>query len=281
MSYGTEYSINNTVFSQIIPEKYSHTYILSKNGAIINMRMRKKRHGNERLLALSSLFYPVGEENWVGASEIFKNDLPLKLEIGCGKGEFITRLSERDTNYNYIALERVADVAVRAVEKYANRRNLGGLAPNGGWMNPAGEIFKNGAVWDIPEELRGNVRFIVGEAADILSKMPENTLDSIIANFSDPWSNKTTYKKRRLTHPVFLENYKRVLKPDGLFSFKTDNDVLFEYTLEVLPESGFEIIYSTFDLHSSDRAGTNIVTEYESNFVSQGIKIKMLEARPK
>ncbi len=244
------------------------------------MRMRKKRHGNERLLALSSLLYPQIEDGWVPSAEIFKNDLPLKLEIGCGKGEFITKLSERDTMYNYIALERVADVAVCAVEKYAKYRNLGCMGANGGWLTPSGELYKDGAVWDIPEELRGNVRFIVSEANDVLTKMHDCTLDGIMANFSDPWSNKTTYKKRRLTHPVYLENYKRVLKHDGLFSFKTDNDVLFEYTLEVLPESGFEIVYKTLDLHASDRAESNIVTEYESNFTSQGIKIKMLEARP-
>ncbi len=244
------------------------------------MRMRKKRHGNERLLALSSLLYPICENEWVEPAEVFKNDLPLKLEIGCGKGEFITKLSERDTMYNYIALERVADVAVCAVEKYAKYRNLGCMGANGGWLTPSGELYKDGAVWDIPEELRGNVRFIVAEANDVLTKMPDSSLDGIMANFSDPWSNKTTYKKRRLTHPAYLENYKRVLKKDGLFSFKTDNDVLFEYTLEVLPESGFEIVYKTFDLHASDRAENNIVTEYESNFTSQGIKIKMLEARP-
>ena len=81
------------------------------------MRMRKKRHGNERLLALFSLLYPNAAEIWTNPAEVFGNDSPLKLEVGCGKGDFITALSERDPDFNYIALERVADVAVCAVEK--------------------------------------------------------------------------------------------------------------------------------------------------------------------
>ncbi len=245
------------------------------------MRMRKKRHGNERLLALSALLYPFSGDAWISPTEIFENERPLYLEVGCGKGEFITRLSERCAENNYIALEKVADVAVCAVEKYASYRGLGKLGANGGWLTPDGELYKNGDSWDIPAALRGNVRFLVAEASDVVSAMPENSLSGIIANFSDPWSRKCNYEKRRLTHPLFLENYRRVLKPDALFSFKTDNDALFDYTLEVLPESGFEIVYSTRDLHNSERAGGNIVTEYESNFTKQGINIKMLEARPK
>ena len=244
------------------------------------MRMRKKRHGGERLYALSSLIYPINDEIFPSPTEIFGNDNPVKLEVGCGKGEFISKLSARDTGYNYIALERVADVCVCAVEKYARSRGLGTLAPNGGWLKPDGEIVKNGETWEIPAYERGNVRFIAGEANDIISKMPDDSLSGIIANFSDPWSRKCNYEKRRLTHPAFLANYKRVLTPDGTFSFKTDNDDLFDYTLEVLPEAGFEITYMTRDLHSSDRADGNIVTEYEKNFTDQGIKIKMLEARP-
>lgn len=244
------------------------------------MRMRKKRHGNERLLALSALLYPFSSESWVLPENIFGNDAPLYLEVGCGKGDFITMLSEREPENNYIALERISDVAVCAVEKYAHSRGLGGLAPNGGWLNPDGELYKNGDVWDIPKNRRGNVRFIVGEAGEVVAAMPENSLDGIIANFSDPWSRKCNYEKRRLTHPAFLENYRRVLKMDGLFSFKTDNDALFDYTVEVLPESGFEIVYSTRDLHNSERAEGNIVTEYERNFTAKGVSIKMLEARP-
>ncbi|MGN1346727.1 MAG: tRNA (guanosine(46)-N7)-methyltransferase TrmB [Eubacteriales bacterium] len=244
------------------------------------MRMRKKRHGSERLLALFSLLYPDTTQGWINPAEVFGNDNPLKLEVGCGKGDFITTLSQRDADFNYLALERVSDVAVCAVEKYAHSRGLGSLGANGGWLAPDGQLYKNGASWDIPAELRGNVRFIVGEANDVVSRMPDHSLAGILANFSDPWSRKCTYEKRRLTHPVYLENYRRVLTPDGLFSFKTDDETLFDYTVEMLPACGFEIVFETRDLHASCRAATNIVTEYERNFVNQGIRIKMLEASP-
>ncbi len=256
------------------------SYILSKNGVIINMRMRKKRHGNERLLALFPLLYPDTAEMWVEPTGVFGNDHPLKLEVGCGKGDFITALSERDDMFNYIALERVSDVAVCAVEKYAKRRGLGSLGANGGWLTPDGQLYKNGETWNIPEELRGNVRFIVGEAGDIVTRMPDSSLVGIIANFSDPWSRRCTYEKRRLTHPAYLENYKRVLARDGMFSFKTDDDTLFDYTVAMLSGCGFEITFETRDLHASERAAENIITEYERNFMNQGIKIKMLEAVP-
>lgn len=242
------------------------------------MRMRKKRHGNERLLALSALLYPLTNEEWFPSFDVFGNNKPLKLEVGCGKGDYITKASELYPDINYIALERISDVAVCAMEKYAGHRGLGHLGVHGGWETPDGDLYKDGSVWNIPMDQRGNVRFIVGEAGDVISKMPDRTLDGVIANFSDPWSRKANYQKRRLTHPAYLMNYHRVLKPNGLFSFKTDNDVLFEYTLEMLPQAGFEIVYETRDLHNSDRAEMNIITEYERNFTEKGINIKMLEA---
>ncbi|MGN0988694.1 MAG: hypothetical protein ACI4N6_00115, partial [Eubacteriales bacterium] len=108
------------------------------------MRMRKKKHGSERLYALSSLIYPEFDEKFASPTEVFGNANPLRLEVGCGKGEFITKLSARDSEYNYIALERVSDVCVCAVEKYARSRGIGTLAPNGGWIKPDGELVKNG-----------------------------------------------------------------------------------------------------------------------------------------
>ncbi len=245
------------------------------------MRMRKKRHGNERLLALSALLYPFPEKIYTPAEEVFFRTAPLYLEVGCGKGEFIKELSSRHPENDYIALEKISDAVVCAVEKYASSRNLGRLGSNGGWLAPDGNLYKNGESWDIPADLRGNVRFLVADAAEFTAILPDNSLSGIMANFSDPWARKCGYEKRRLTNPAFLENYKRTLTTDGIFAFKTDNDALFDYTLETLPETGFEITYMTRDLHSSDRAESNIVTEYERNFVEQGMKIKMLEASPK
>ena len=123
---------------------------------------------------------------------MFGNNNPVKLEVGCGKGDYVTALSARDTEFNYIALERVADVAVCAVEKYAGSRGLGKLGSNGGWLAPDGTLYKDGETWDMPLEMRGNARFIVGEANDVITLMPENTLAGIIANFSDPWARQVS-----------------------------------------------------------------------------------------
>ena len=229
------------------------------------MRMRKKRHGSERLLALSALLYPDPGETAADPVSVFGNGNPLVLEVGCGKGEFIAKLSLAEPEKNYIALERISDVAVVAVEKYARSRGLGDLAPNGGWLAPDGKLYRGGEAWEIPHELRGNVRFLVADAADFSAKLPDSSVSAILANFSDPWPGKGD-SRRRLTSPAFLGNYRRILAKDGIFRFKTDND--------------FRILWTTRDLHASERAASNIVTEYERNFTEKGVKIKMLEAAP-
>ena len=99
-------------------------------------------------------------------------------------------------------------------------------------------------------------------------------------NFCDPWDKKG-YASRRLTHPDFLKKYTVLLADGGYLKFKTDNDKLFEYSLETIPQTGFEPLFITRDLHSSEKADTNIVTEYERNFSEKGVKINYMEARKK
>ncbi len=239
------------------------------------MRMRKKRHGNERLTVLSALFVPeTWEESW-DLPSLYENDRPIRIEIGCGKGGFITGISQAEPDFNYLAVEKISDVMVCAAEKYAGQRGLGQLGHHGGWQTPDGTVYHDR--WDIPMTDRGNVRFAIGDAAEVLSHLPENAVDAIYANFSDPWPKKG-YADRRLTSPVFLKEYLRVLKPGGAFRFKTDNEVLFDYSLETIEASPLQMTFCTRDLHHSERAGTNIMTEYERNFSEQGVLIKALEA---
>ncbi len=239
------------------------------------MRARKKKHGSERLSVLSALLCRNREEVRENPSAPFSEAAPLRLEIGCGKGDFITSLSARDTEYNYYAMELVDDVLVAAVEKYAASRGLGKLGAHGGWEAPDGTVWRE--MWEIPMDMRGNVRFISGDAKTLAELFPENTFDTIYANFSDPWPKKG-YENRRLTAPAFLELYARLLKDGGTFCFKTDNVGLFEYSLDTVRASKFEILFESWDLHASERAETNIMTEYERNFSSQGMKIHCLEA---
>lgn len=240
------------------------------------MRMRKKRRGQERMTALDRLF--VKKEDFSEKKRIFAEDKPLCLEIGCGKGDFIRQLSARDGEFNYVAMEKVADVAVVACEKYATDRGLGKLSPHGEWQTPEGDLY-DGAVCDFPMEKRGNVRFMVEDAALIDEIFPEGEIEHIYANFSDPWPKKG-YESRRLTHPVFLKKYLKLLKKGGLFTFKTDNAGLFDFSVEsIKADPAFEVVFETRDLHESERKDTNIITEYERNFSSQGVKINCIEAR--
>lgn len=250
--------------------------MIPNSGAKFNMRMRKKKHGAERLSALSTLIYrPIGIK---GAFEgIFEKELPIRLEIGCGKGDFIGRMSEAESEFNYFAMEKVSDVMVVAVEKYAVARGLGSLSPHGQWMLPDGTLTPLGEAADIPLAMRGNVRFINADAAAITDIFLPGTVDTVFANFSDPWPKKGD-RDKRLTSPVFLKRYLTVLRDGGSFRFKTDNIGLFEYSLETVRDSGFELVNVTKDLHSSPLNSTNIETEYERSFSAKGFLINYLEA---
>lgn len=228
------------------------------------------------MTALGRLF--VQKADFSEKKKIFDKERPLCLEIGCGKGDFIRKLSKRDTEFNYVAMEKVSDVAVVACEKYAADRGLGALSPHGEWQTPDGHLF-DGVECDFPVEERGNVRFMVEDASVIDEIFPEGSIEHVYANFSDPWPKKG-YESRRLTHPVFLKKYLKLLKSGGLFTFKTDNVGLFDFSVEsIKAEPGFEVIFETRDLHESERKDSNIITEYEHNFSSQGIKINCIEAR--
>ena len=127
-------------------------------------------------------------------------------------------------------------------------------------------------------EDRGNVRFMNCDATGLCEIFEAESLDTIYANFSDPWT-KNGYANRRLTHPDFLKRYLKLLVPGGKFCFKTDNVELFDFSLEsVENEEGFELTFVSRDLHQSERAAENIMTEYERNFSEKGVKINCLEA---
>lgn len=240
------------------------------------MRMRKKKHGDERQKRLSSLIYTDISAFSENPAVLFGENRPLRLEIGCGKGDFICGISEKEPEYSYFAMEKISDVIVLAAEKYAASRGLGHLAPNGGFMSADGTVYKDTAPVFTPEEA-GNVRFICADAAVLKEVLPDGAFDRIYANFSDPWTKKG-YASRRLTHGDFLETYHRLLRVGGMFIFKTDNDELFDYSLETVKESSLTLGFVTRDLHNSERAEGNIMTEYERNFSEKGIPIKYLEA---
>ena len=206
------------------------------------MRMRNRGHLDERIEACKNITL----EKYDDCARQFIDGGALHIEIGCGKGRFITETAKRNPDIRYIAVEKVSNVIVLAMEKAAAE--------------------------EIP-----NLRFMRGKFEVLAESFPDKSVDRIYLNFSDPWPKKG-YAKRRLTHGGFLEIYKRILKDDGDICFKTDNRELFDFSLESFPENGFTLSEVTFDLHNSDFEG-NIMTEYEEKFSQMGFPICRLVAR--
>ena len=210
------------------------------------MRMRKKKHCDERMEVCSELWIKNPEDYKGKWHEAFGNDNPIEIEIGCGKGQFIVEMAKRNPDVNYLAIEKVKDVIVVAMEK-ASSANVDNLYFCDVDADGLENIFEKG-------EARG-----------------------IYLNFSDPWK-KNKQAKRRLTHHNFLMHYKAVFPKDGFIYFKTDNRPLFEFSLNSFAaEDGLKMQNITLDLHNSKFEG-NIMTEYEERFSAMGFPIYRLEA---
>ncbi len=205
------------------------------------MRMRKKKHGAERIAACTDILIPTPTSPIPNPQTFFSAQRPLCLEIGCGKGDFAVGMSAKYPEYNWIAMERVSDVACLALEKAM-------LASD---TRP------------------DNLRFLIGDAGHVTEWFPEHSVERLYLNFSDPWPKKG-YAKRRLTHQLFLDTYRRILIPNGMLFLKTDNEGLFDFSLEQFALCGLTVEWQTRDLHQSEKAEENIMTEYERNFTQRG-----------
>lgn len=219
------------------------------------MRIRYKKWARPELEA--SKFYRDNPEDLKGKwKEEFKNSKnPLYLELGCGKGQFISKLAVQNQDINYIAIDLIdamLGLAKRNVEEEYKNNNI----------EPENVLL---------------TRFDIERISLILGK--EDNIERIYINFCNPWP-KGKHRKKRLTHTRQLEKYKEFLAENGEVYFKTDDDGLFESSIEYFKEAGFEILKLTRDLHNEDIFdGKNIQTEHEKMFSEQGIKIKALIAK--
>lgn len=218
------------------------------------MRIRYKKWARPELEA--SDFYIDNPEEMKGKwKEQFKNpELPLNLELGCGKGFFIANLGLKKQDKNFIAIDLVDAMLGLA------KRNVE-------------QIYK-----DNKKEVDNVLltRFDIERINLILDKSDE--VERIYINFCNPWPRGKHHKKR-LTYPKQLEKYKEFLKENGEVYFKTDDDDLFNDSLNYFERSGFEVVKKTFDLHSEENFWNNIMTEHEKMFSEEGIKIKALIAK--
>lgn len=171
--------------------------------------------------------------------DIFKNDNPVRIEIGMGKGKFIHTLAGQNPGINYVGIEKYSSVLLRAIQK-------------------------------MEEEPLPNLCFIRMDAETITEVFAPGEVDRIYLNFSDPWP-KDRHAKRRLPSAEFLKRYDMILKEDGRLEFKTDNRDLFDFAVEQLPEAGWRTEVLTYDLHADERLMEgNVMTEYEEKFSSMG-----------
>ncbi len=222
------------------------------------MRMRKKKHLESRAEACRNVCLgwlpdyaaelrgdPPPEK--ITSERIFGNSAPIRLEIGCGKGQFAEEIARRNPDVNFIAVEQNLNVLVTAME----RTRASGTP---------------------------NLRYLAGMAEYLEKMFPPKSVERIYLNFSCPFP-KNSYAKHRLTHERFLKIYQKILKPDGYIIQKTDNAPFFEFSLNSYCSCGFRLRKISFDLHNSGIEG-NIITEYEEKFSSQGLPIYYTEALP-
>ncbi len=210
-------------------QSVSDYIVLSKTSEVLGLEEDKRYQ----------VFYP---------SELFNNDNPVHIEIGCGKGKFICEKATLNPNVNYVGVEIQLNVLITAGETAKAKR------------------LKNVRLFNVGAEI-------------LKYTLPEKSISKLYLNFSCPYPKKQ-YENHRLTYKSFLDIYKYLLKDGAEIHFKTDNDDFFEYSVNSFTENGFEITYLTRDLHSENLID-NVVTEYEQKFVSQGKTINKLIAKVK
>ena len=210
------------------------------------MRLRHIK-GSEEFVANSP--YTINEPQthkgqWQTA---FSRKQPLHIEIGMGKGQFIRQMALQTPGINYLGIEIYESVMQKAIERLERM-----------------------------EEKPDNLFFLCMNAEILEDVFAPGEVERIYLNFSDPWP-KTRHENRRLTSPRFMERYGKVLAEDGAVEFKTDNEGLFDYSLEAIPQAGWQITWQTRDLHALDIP--NVMTEYEEKFSAKGNPIYKLVAK--
>ena len=210
------------------------------------MRVRNRKGAQEMLDARPDLVLtdPTAVKGrW---HEIFGNMNPIHIEVGSGKGRFITGMAERHPDINYIAIDMQKSVLSHVLDKV------------------------------VDQEL-SNVRLLLVDGSELTNYFASGEVGLVYLNFSDPWPKKR-HEKRRLTYRTFLETYQAILPAKGEIHFKTDNRGLFEYSLVSMSQYGMLLKQVWLDLHASDFEG-NVLTEYEEKFSSRQQAIYRLEAQ--
>lgn len=210
------------------------------------MRLRHKPWAREMLQKNSHIVIESPEQHKGNWNEVFGNDNPIHIEVGTGKGRFITEMAKANPHINYFGMELFESVIVSALDRALEA--------------------------DVP-----NLRLLNKNANDLEKFFAKGDIDRVYLNFSDPWPKKK-HAKRRLTYKTYLKIYEDIMVDGGEIHFKTDNQGLFEYSLMSFSEYGLLLKYLSLDLHKSDFEG-NIMTEYEQKFSEMGQVIYRCEVK--
>lgn len=202
--------------------------------------MRLKKIKNADIIVSNSKYTINNPNEYIGKwnTSVFENDNPIHIEIGSGRGQFIIKMAELNPNINFVGIEMQDSALVKAVKKLEK--------------------------FDMPIK---NLRIICVNAIN-LNEIFNREISCIYLNFSDPWPKKR-HTKRRLTSPLFLKVYDDLFKNTKVIIQKTDNNDLFEYSLDSLSEYG----YTLNDVSRDYDSDTNIMTEYEEKFRKNGVSI--------
>lgn len=210
------------------------------------MRLRNKPWAREKIEAYPQYIVPNPEDHKGNWKKVFNNDNPLYIEVGTGKGQFVTEMAKAHPNVNFIGIELYESVVVTALDRL------------------------------IEAELP-NVKLLNVDAKNLAEYFAKGDVSRVYLNFSDPWPKKR-HEKRRLTYRTFLKLYEDMMPDGGEIHFKTDNQGLFEYSLKSFSAYGMLLTFLSLDLHNSDYEG-NIMTEYEEKFSKRGQRIYRVEAK--
>ncbi|WP_019154897.1 tRNA (guanosine(46)-N7)-methyltransferase TrmB [Robertmurraya massiliosenegalensis] len=210
------------------------------------MRLRHKPWAREMLDSHPQYVISSPEQHKGNWKAVFEKDQPIHIEVGTGKGRFITEMAKANPHINYIGIELFESVIVSALERLIEA--------------------------DLP-----NVKLLNINGEKLTEYFAKGDVSRVYLNFSDPWP-KNRHAKRRLTYKSFLKLYEDILIDNGEIHFKTDNQGLFEYSLMSFSEYGLLLKYISLDLHNSDFEG-NIMTEYEEKFSQKGSRIYRCEVQ--
>ncbi|WP_018886459.1 tRNA (guanosine(46)-N7)-methyltransferase TrmB [Paenibacillus massiliensis] len=216
------------------------------------MRLRGRKGIRENLEQQPELVVLEPGEHKGKWAKLFGNDRPIHVEFGMGKGQFISQMSFRNPDINYIGFDMYDELVRRASDKARNA-----------WSER--EV-------DTPP----NLKLALANIETIENVFEEGEVERVYLNFSDPWP-KSKHARRRLTHPRFLTKYRHILNSDGQIHFKTDSETLFEFSLNSFADSGLQMTNISLNLHRDGINEEHVMTEYEQKFMGKGMNIHRVE----